>query len=94
MKKNLERCIVRRFWCWCRRTRKVERAVHMVEAFGHISVELLFVPHMDLVRELLEDPGTPNDVVIQVLSWLEKAPVSALEPHMGTFVRLLEGMGA
>lgn len=51
------------------------------------------MPHMDSIRELLDDPGALNEVVIAVVSWLRRAPISALEPHVGTFVRLLERDG-
>lgn len=84
---------VRRVWRWCRRSRKVARAVHMVEAFGHISLDILFFPHMTLILQLLEDPNTLTAVVVEVVQRLKKAPISALEPYVGPLVRLLERDG-
>lgn len=65
----------------------------MVETFGHLSLDVLFFPHMTLVVQLLEDPGTLLDVIVDVLKRLLKAPISALEPYVGSLVRLLERDG-
>jgi len=64
--------------------------VHMVNAFGHVSINELFFPHMAPISELLEDPYTLDEVVIEVVKQMQKAPISALEPHVGMLVRVLE----
>lgn len=87
------RCFAQRVWRWCRRGRKCGRAAHMVEAFGHISLDVFSFPHMTLILQLLEDPNTLIDVVVEVVQRLKKAPVSVLEPHVGPLVRLLERDG-
>ena len=42
------------------------------------------------ISELLEDPYTLDEVVIEVVKQMQKAPISALEPHVGMLVRVLE----